>query len=121
MKIFFRRIHLYLSLAAGLVILVACATGAILVFEKDLMTAFHKERYYVKEEASALSLDQLSQKVKDSFPGSKINGVKVYSEKERSVEFNVGFPSNKGKGQQPERPSNYTVFVNPYTGEILEK
>src|SRR3569833_678630 len=44
MKIFFRRIHLYLSLAAGLVILTACLTGAILVFEKDLQMSFNKEK-----------------------------------------------------------------------------
>jgi uncharacterized iron-regulated membrane protein len=46
MKIFFRRIHLYLSFAAGLVILIACLTGALLVFEKDITMAANKERYY---------------------------------------------------------------------------
>ena len=44
MKIFFRRIHLYLSLAAGLVILIACLTGAILVFEKEAQMALHRDR-----------------------------------------------------------------------------
>ncbi|WP_332735427.1 PepSY-associated TM helix domain-containing protein [Flavihumibacter sp.] len=48
MKIFFRRIHLYLSMAAGLIIMVTCFTGAVLVFEKELQQFFHRERYFVE-------------------------------------------------------------------------
>ncbi|ANE51124.1 PepSY-associated TM helix domain-containing protein [Flavisolibacter tropicus] len=136
MKVFFRRIHLYLSLAAGLVILTCCLTGAILVFEKDLQMAFNKERYFVAQGSQRLSLDQLSKVVKQGFPEMKINGVKVYEDPTRSVEFSVspapkkdkkaeGLPAAaKGKektaapaGRQP----GFTIFVNPYTGDLLEK
>ena len=119
MKIFFRRIHLYLSLAAGLVILTACLTGAILVFEKDLQMSFNKERYFVEAEKSRLSIEQLTQFVKDSFPNAKINGVKIYEDASRSEEMNASFSSKKEvKG---ERQGGYTIFINPYNGKILEK
>jgi uncharacterized iron-regulated membrane protein len=50
MKSVFRTIHLFLSLASGLFIMIACFTGAILVFEEELQHALHKERYFVKEQ-----------------------------------------------------------------------
>jgi uncharacterized iron-regulated membrane protein len=131
MKIFFRSIHLYLSLAAGLVILIACLTGAILVFEKDLQMAFNKERYYVTAGSEKLSPDELVKFVKDSFPKAKINGVKLYEDVKRSAEINVNFPPDKNKQTpkaertakpaSPQRQPGFTIFVDPYTGKILEK
>jgi len=133
MKVFFRRIHLYLSLAAGLVILICCLTGAILVFEKDLQMAINKDRYYVAKGEQRLSLDQLSKTVKQHFPEMKINGVKVYEDPARSVEFSASPapkkekkteapPAGKGKTAAPAgRQPGFTIFVNPYTGAVLEK
>ena len=48
MKVFFRNIHLYLALVSGLVILINCFTGAVLVFEEELLHAFNKQHYYVQ-------------------------------------------------------------------------
>jgi uncharacterized iron-regulated membrane protein len=151
MKVFFRRIHLYLSFAAGLVILVCCLTGAILVFEKDLMTAFNKERYYVAPEGNRLSADSLVSTVKQRFPGAKVNGIKLYEQADRSAEVSVAFPAKKGakggekaegsnaetkpaaskaEGQKekegakagaPQRQPGFTIFINPYTGRVLDK
>ena len=132
MKVFFRRIHLYLGLAAGLVILIACLTGAILVFEKDLQMAFNKDRYYVTHTGNKLSADSLVSKVKLAFAGAKINNVKVYGNPERSAEINITPAAKKEtsatssqplakKQGPPERQPGYTIFVNPYTGDILDK
>ncbi|HEV8287050.1 MAG TPA: PepSY-associated TM helix domain-containing protein [Chitinophagaceae bacterium] len=132
MKILFRRIHLYLGLTAGLVILTCCLTGAILVFEKDLQMAMNKKRYYVELSKTRLSIDQLIKNVKQNFPEGKVNGVKIYDDPRRSSEVNINFspkkdiktkqewPSKK-ETRQPERQPGYTIFVNPYTGAILEK
>ena len=147
MKVFFRRIHLYLSFAAGLVILVCCLTGAILVFEKDLMMAVNKDRYYVEATGSRLSTDSLVRSVKKSFPDAKVNGIKLYEQADRSAEVSVAFSAKKGgkggakeasarpagtnveaakgkegaKGGAPQRQPGFTIFVNPYTGQVLEK
>ena len=133
MKVFFRRIHLYLGLAAGLVILSCCLTGAILVFEKDLQMALNKNRYYVQPGTNKLAIDHLVQNVRETFPSVKINGVKLYEDPKRSAEINVAFPPKKDgskeiskaselkKSATPPRQPGYTVFVNPYTGQVLEK
>lgn len=131
MKVFFRRIHLYLSLAAGAVILTCCLTGAILVFEKELMMAFNKSRYCVEAGGAGLSADSLVQKVRQTYPGAKITGIKLYEDRTRSAEVAMSIPPKKGekpgapkegaKPAPPQRQPGFTVFMNPYTGQVLEK
>ncbi|HYK77823.1 MAG TPA: PepSY-associated TM helix domain-containing protein, partial [Daejeonella sp.] len=136
MKIFFRNIHLYLSLTAGLVILTACFTGAILVFEKELQAAFNPERYYVESGQKRLPLEQLVSNVQKQSPEIKISSVKLYPEQNRTVE--IGFTTKTKKDKKEEKPaqsakkgekpaeaksaegSKKTAFVNPYTGEVIE-
>ena len=131
MKIFFRRIHLWLSLAAGTVILICCLTGALLVFQKELEQAFHHNRYFVEQDKQKLSADQLIKIVKEHDRKSKINSIRVYSDPERSAEINISVPEkNESKGRstaskassaKPEsRPPSLTVFIDPYTGSILD-
>ena len=137
MKVFFRRIHLWLSLAAGMVILVCCLTGAILVFQKELEQAFNSERYFVTQASNRLPVKALTDAVKKTQPSAKINGVKIYTDPSRSVEINITIPDSKQKGNdvQPPgkqnsstpngakpvgRPPSFTAFVNPYNGTILE-
>ncbi|OLY93366.1 Uncharacterized iron-regulated membrane protein [Cnuella takakiae] len=152
MKTFFRRIHLYLSLAAGIPILLACLTGAFLVFEKDLEKALHHDRYYVTAAGSQRSAEELKALAVQAFPGHKVNGIKLYGAPDRSAELNLspakkdkggaagnkeqqqgkqGAPEQKGGGKAggekqagkgPQGPPpGFTVFMNPYTGEVLEK
>lgn len=144
MKIFFRNIHLYLSLGAGLIIAVLCLTGAVLVFEKELEQAWHPERYSVTALAGAatpLPLARLSEAVQAYKPGATISGVKVYADANRTVEFSLagatggeGQAGNKrpaegasekngqpGKGKAGEKGGEGggpKVFVNPYTAAV---
>ena len=123
MKVFFRRIHLYLSLAAGLVILIACLTGAILVFEKEAQMALNPGRYYVEAGTQKLPLQKLEAAVKEAYPGSKVGGIKVYTDAERSAEVTVTLKkkeAEKSKAAPGERAPSYTAFVNPYNGHVLD-
>nr|WP_067060194.1 PepSY-associated TM helix domain-containing protein [Mucilaginibacter sp. L294] len=143
MKIFFRNIHLYLSLAAGIVILCSCITGTILVFEKEINHKLHPERYYVTPMGQRLPLQQLVKDALKQVPKAKLASVMVYNDAERSVEIGAIIPEKKNKGDKDrnkkEAPAekgktgenlkdkkpkeaaraNTTLFVNPYTGELL--
>jgi uncharacterized iron-regulated membrane protein len=110
MKKFFRSIHLYLSLAAGLVIMVTCLTGAILVFEHELQALFNPDRYHVEATGNRLPLQQLVDNVKKDVTKAKINSVKVYNDSTRTVEI----------GYAPKKDERRTAFVNPYTGVVVE-
>ena len=108
MKKWFRRIHLYLGLSAGLVIMVSCFTGAVLVFEEELQHAFHKERYDVKIEGKPLPVETLLARLKQKEPKAVVTRVQVFADPARSVVINY----NGGKKNQ--------AFINPYTAEVIE-
>ena len=49
MKKIFRQIHLWLSVPFGLIITLICFSGAMLVFENEVMELARHELYYVKK------------------------------------------------------------------------
>ncbi len=120
MKVFFRTIHLYLSLATGLVILVVCFTGAVLVFEKEMQMAIYPERYFVKPGAEMASFSQLERNLQQKVPNAKLNGLKIYNNPKRSVELNytVEKPGKKAQGGRGEG-GNSQAYMNPYGGELI--
>ncbi|RYY19027.1 MAG: PepSY domain-containing protein [Cytophagaceae bacterium] len=100
MKVFFRRIHLYLGLVSGLFLVVVCLTGTLLVFEEEMEHAFHRERYFVAAAATPrLSLAQLTEAVRAAKPKAKINGLKVYADPGRSVEISLAGSGSPGGPQ----------------------
>ena len=126
-KVLFRKIHLYLGLAAGLVIMMSCFTGAVLVFEDELQHFFYKERYFVKPENSRVPADKLIADLKTQVKNIKVTGVKYYSDPERSAEIAYtikGKKETQKKSKEKKQPgkgneNNRRAFINPYTGEIL--
>lgn len=141
MKVFFRTIHLYLSLAAGVIIFCSCLTGTMLVFEKEIQQALHPQRYFVKAQDKRLPLAVLTEDVLKQIPKSRLATVMVYDDPERSVEVGLIVPEKKDKkpvaalkadkhagahGKKDTKAkdaesSNLTAFVNPYTGQIIDR
>jgi uncharacterized iron-regulated membrane protein len=99
MKVFFRNIHLYLSLAAGIVIAIVCFTGAVLVFEKEMQQLIYPERYKVNPVASAqVPLEKMVSEVQAKVPGANVSSVKIYADPERTVE--VSYKAEDGKKKE---------------------
>jgi len=141
MKAFFRTIHLYLSLAAGVIIFCSCLTGTMLVFEKEIQQALYPQRYFVKPQEKRLPLADLTAGVLKQIPKSKLTTVIVYDDPARAVEVGLIVPEKKGKkpadapktekhagahAKKDAKPkdverSNLTAFVNPYTGQIIDQ
>jgi uncharacterized iron-regulated membrane protein len=113
-----------MGLAAGLVIMVTCLTGAILVFEKELQQLFSKERYFVNKTGTRLSTDSLLKNVTAAIPKGKIASIKVYNDPNRTAEVVVNKPaakkSNKAQGKGKPESTRLVAFVDPYTGGIIE-
>lgn len=129
MKIFWRNIHLWLGLAAGLIFFVECLSGTLLVFEDEITEMAYPARYFVShEKRAALELDSLTAVVKRELPKATITGVKVYNDPSRTVEINVSSgrgdkkvaKSVPGKGKKGGGKKQ-VLFLNPYTSEITAK
>ncbi len=113
-KIWFK-VHWFLGITAGIILLVVGTTGAILSFEKEILKAINKDSYIVQvPDYSKLTTPELLTKFKEKFPKSKINGITFFNNQDSSVIINV---AGKGSGKAARRGVNY--FVNPYDATIL--
>lgn len=111
-----------MGLAAGIVIMITCLTGAILVFEKELQHLFSKERYYTKGAGNRLSADSLISNVRTSIPGAKVGSVRIYNNPERTAEvvFTPKAEKRKNAGKAKPEARRLVAYTDPYTGAIKE-
>ncbi len=114
-KIWFK-IHWFLGITAGIILLVVGTTGAIMSFEKEILKAINQDSYVVKPplDKSKLGAKELLEKFQTQMPEAKINGITFFSDKESSSIINV---AGKGEGKEARKGKDY--FINPYTAEIL--
>ena len=108
MKKIFRQIHLWLSIPFGLIVTLICFSGAMLVFENEVMEFTHSELFYVKKvDKAPIPVGQLLDKVVETLPDSvSVTGVSISSDPERSYQVNLS------------KPRRASVYVDQYTGEI---
>ena len=109
MKRLFTKIHLWLSIPFGVVIAIICFTGAILVFEDEILEAQYPERYFVKEvKKEALLPSKLVSEVQHTLGDTvRVTRIRMYGEADRNWKFYF----DKGD----------TYFVDPYTGRLAGK
>lgn len=107
MKKIFAKIHLWLSLPFGIIIAIVCLSGAILVFEDEILELCYPSRYFVEEvKEQALSPEELISSARKQLPDStKINGIRVTSDPQRT--YQLVLPGKKA-----------AAFIDPYTAEI---
>lgn len=122
MKAFFRSIHLFLGLAAGLFIMTACFTGSVLVFEQELQQAFYPNRYFaqaVKE--IQLPLGKVLDDMHTARPDIKVGSIKVYADPKRNLEMSVTLENGEARTQgKKAEGTKMTAFVDPYSGQLVE-
>lgn len=107
------KLHLILGLSAGFILLIVGFTGAMLSFEKEILSAINQDTYKVTVfDQAKLSTKELLEKFQEQKPQAKINGITISSFEDDSVSINVA-----GEGQNARK--GVTYYVNPYTAEIL--
>ena len=105
------KLHLYLGLAAAIVLMVVGVSGAILSYEKELLGMLHKESFKVEPtKEGKLEIEQIVNRFLEVKKDAKINSFTLSKDAESSYSINVASKENR-KGD------NY--YVNPYTAEIL--
>ncbi len=108
MKKIFSKIHLWLSVPFGLLITLICFSGAMLVFETEVMELCRRDLYYVEKAGPApLPMSRLAEKVAATLPDSvSVTGITASSNPERAWQVNLS------------KPRRASVYVDQYTGEI---
>jgi uncharacterized iron-regulated membrane protein len=109
MKKIFRKLHLWLSIPFGLVLTLICFSGAMLVFEPEVMEWGYPARYFVdtvREES--LPIGKLVQAVHEQLPDSlSIAGVQIPNNPKRNYRMSFA-----GRNRMA------ALYVDPYTGDI---
>ena len=110
-----------MGLATGLVLMITCFSGAILVYEKELQQLFHPHRYFTAPAALRLPLDSLKSIVEKNVAGAKVSAIKVFSDPERNTELSF-VPKDKDRAAKltEKRGGQLIAFVDPYTGNIAD-
>lgn len=100
--------HLTAGLVAGIVILIMSVTGTLLTFQQSVLKIVERSQRYVEPPESGahrLDIDSLLACVRAAVPEAEASTVTLDSDPRVSASVALG---QRG-----------TVFVNPYTGEVL--
>jgi uncharacterized iron-regulated membrane protein len=115
------KIHLWLGLASGIVVLVVSVTGCLYVFSQEISDWRRKSSIYTEQKSSTVQLAHLYKQVQAVMgPEKQISWVNVYNDPEKNWVFYT-YKAN------PEALTYFgmieyyeSVFVDPYTGEIKD-
>lgn len=107
MRKFLRKLHLWLSIPVGIIIFIVCITGAMLVFQDEILRWANPTHYYalgVKE--APIPLDELIPLVNAQLSENSVATVQIFSDPKRTYIMGLkeGFRAS--------------AFVNPYTAEV---
>ena len=106
-------LHLWLGLISGIVVFIVSITGCFYAFQQEIKDYLEPWRFVEVQDEEFVPPSQLLDTAKVYMPNQKPTGL-TYSDKEGAAA--VGFSSfENGKR------SFTAVFMNPYTGEFLQK
>ena len=110
MNKFFKKLHLWVSVPFGIVITITCFTGALLVFESDIVALCNRELTTVEPVGEPIYIDELVDKVEATLPdGVEVTGVVVSHDPAEAYKVNIS------------KPGRTAVYVDQYTGEVKGK
>ncbi|THD33733.1 MAG: PepSY domain-containing protein [Flavobacterium johnsoniae] len=115
------KIHLWLGMASGSVVLLLSVTGCIYVFSVEITEALRKDIMYVsKTESAPIPISKLWDDTQKKIGNNlKISRVKVSNNPEKTWVFGC-YKKNENAITYFGAIDYYkSVYVNPYSGEIL--
>ena len=105
------KIHLWLGLASGIIVFIIAVTGCLYAFQEEIQNITEEYRFVEKQDKAFLLPSQLEQIAKKELPGKSLHAIK-YNGREKSAEAIF---------YHYEPTYYFTVYLNPYSGKILEK
>ncbi len=116
------KIHLWLGLGSGLIIVILGITGCIYVFDEELRPIVYHDSYYAnKTKNKQKPLSELLKIAQDSIGADKpINALNIRNEKNATVTLytNKTIENKNEIWYWDTTAYNYHIFINPFTGKI---
>jgi uncharacterized iron-regulated membrane protein len=100
-------IHFCLGVAGGLFILNMAISGILISYERQILDFAEQAQRQVKTPGpQPLDIETLINRVRQSYPDKRLNGIVVYSDPAASVQFSLG-------------RNDEVLYVDGYTGGVL--
>lgn len=123
-KKFIGKLHLYLGLSTGIIVLIISITGALYVFKDEIQSYLRNDYIYHGEtnisQKTVLPLSQLetkiSQQINEQYP---LHWVDIPLDKSKSYQFHYYESNPKAWHYFQEFIIYKTLYVNPFTGKVL--
>lgn len=111
MRRFFAKIHLWLAIPLGVVIMIMSLSGAILLFEKEILEFTYRDNYVADEQATRpIVLDQLITIAQSKLsPQDSIGAIKINSDPKMNYQFIVIDTQTK---------KSRCIYINPYNAAL---
>ncbi|MBC9932385.1 PepSY domain-containing protein [Chitinophaga qingshengii] len=112
------KLHLWLGLASGIIVLIVSVTGCLFVFQREINEwAYHKEMYITPQEHT-LPLSELRARAQQALGDKPILSMTTWREPDRAWEF-MAYKANDSAITYFGSMDYYeSVLVNPYNGAI---
>lgn len=122
------KLHLYLGLTSGIIVLIASLSGAFYVFNEDITAFLRKEQIFHGEQniesKKPIPLLELQKKVNDQLVDLNINlethSVTVPIDPHRSYQFGIFEVNPDGWNYFDTYLIYKNIYVNQYTGEVIK-
>ncbi|SDG23759.1 Uncharacterized iron-regulated membrane protein [Dyadobacter soli] len=114
-------IHLWLGMAAGLVVVLSMTAAAIFVWDTELTDWYYHDYVFVKpQNTQRLPLSRLTEIAQQTVPGKKLNWIDIVNAPDRAYIFTTykDNPNPTGWTHWDDYTHWVHVYVNPYTGRV---
>ncbi len=103
-------LHLWLGIGSGIIVFILAVTGCIYAFQLEIQDATQSFRFVEPQNKPFLAPSEFKVIAEKALPNKKLHSVQYADKKTAAVITFFNF--------DPEY--YYLMFVNPYTGEVLE-
>lgn len=120
-KYWIGKIHQWLGLTSGLIVLLLAVTGCIYVFSQEISEWVRHDQIYVHQvKKTRVPVTRLWKQTQNAIGKEKqISSVNVYNNQQKSVEFHCYKASEGSLFYFGNIEQYYTIYTDPYTGKIL--
>jgi uncharacterized iron-regulated membrane protein len=105
------KIHLWLGLSSGIIVFIIAVTGCLYAFQEEIQNFTEEYRFVEKQDSPFLPPSKLEHIARKEFPNKELHAIK-YNGSEKSAEAIF---------YHYEPSYYYIVYLNPYSGKVLEK
>lgn len=104
------KIHLWLGLSSGIIVFIIAITGCLYAFQEEIQNITEEYRFVEKQNKAFLLPSQLEEIARKELPDKVLHSIK-YNGTEKSAEAIF---------YHYEPTYYYIIYLNPYTGKVLE-